>query len=368
MAATVAIRQCYKYDPDEILKDIEWLYIEGNGPDPSGKRILLKPNITTDISPEQQATTHPAIVEAVIKYLQSRGATIVVGDSPALETDKFTGKISGIRQVVEKCGATWVKFNRLTINKKVGGSSVKITGLTEETDLIISLPKLKNHELLYFSGAMKNVFGLVPGINKMIQHAKFPDKYSLAKFFVDLEEVVKPHFHIMDGIVAMQGPGPVSGYPKRVNLLLASVNPLALDIVASSVIGYDPVKIPINKIALERGALLSDIEDIQIKGPDIKDIFVSDFKRIKTGSATGIVLKHLKDKLPLLKKLDKKPVFDKNHCIGCKNCINICPSQALSRDIISATKIILKDELCIRSFCCHEVCTERAITVRRKIF
>jgi uncharacterized protein (DUF362 family) len=356
VAPTVAIRQCYKYEADELLKDIEWLYTESEGPDPSGKRILLKPNITTDISPERHATTHPAVVEAVIKYLQSRGATLLVGDSPAIETEKFTGEISGIRQVVEKCGASWVKFNRSTINKKIGESFVKITALTEEADLIISLPKMKNHELFYFSGAMKNIFGLVPGFNKMVQHAKFPDRYGLAEFFVDLEEAVKPHFHIMDAIVAMQGPGPVNGYPKRVNLLLASINPLALDIVASSIIGYDPVKIPINKIGLKRGVLMSDIEDIQVKGPVIKDIFVSDFKRITTGSAVGILLNYMKEKLPAMKKLDKKPVFDKNLCICCDNCINICSSQALSRDTNIASKISLSDELCIRCFCCFEAC------------
>lgn len=114
----------------------------------------------------------------------------------------------------------------------------------------------------------------------MIQHGKYPDRNKLAKFFVELEEAVRIHYHILDGIVAMQGPGPVNGYPKKVNLLMASSNPLALDIVASRIIGYDPIKIPTNKISLERGILLSNIHVIHISGADMNNIMISDFKRI----------------------------------------------------------------------------------------
>lgn len=86
----------------------------------------------------------------------------MVGDSPAIETEDYSGYISGIRQVVGKCKASLVKLNESTIVKKVGDSSIKLAALIEDVDLIISLPKLKNHELMYYTGAMKNIFGLVP--------------------------------------------------------------------------------------------------------------------------------------------------------------------------------------------------------------
>lgn len=368
MNSTVAIQRCFEYDPDEILKHIDWLYTEADGPDPKGKKVLVKPNILSDEDPGKPVTTHPVVVEAVIKYLQSKGATVLVGDSPTFDTEKFTGEKSGIRQVVENCGATWVRFNDSTVTRKVGNSAIKFTSLIDEVDLIISLPKLKNHELMFFTGAMKNIFGLVPAFNKVIQHAKYPDRYVLAKFFVDLEETIKPHFHIMDGIVAMEGPGPANGYPKKVNLLLASVNPLALDIVASRIIGYDPNKIPINKIGLERGRLLKSIDDIIIKGADPEAIAVSDFKRIITGGGAGILLKFLKKRIPVLRRFDKRPVFDSNLCISCAKCINICPFKALSFDNKKKNTILLNDPKCIRCYCCHEVCMERAIEIKRKVF
>jgi uncharacterized protein (DUF362 family)/Pyruvate/2-oxoacid:ferredoxin oxidoreductase delta subunit len=368
MDSTVAVQRCFGYDPDEIFKQIEWLYSAANGPDPMGKKVLLKPNILSDDDPVKAITTHPAVVEAVIKYLQSKGATVFVGDSPTFDTGKFTGEKSGIRQVVRNCGATWVRFNNSAITRRVGTAAIKITAVVTMVDLIISLPKLKNHELMFFTGAMKNIFGLVPAFNKAIQHMNYTDKYKLGKFLVDLEEVIKPHFHIMDGIIAMEGPGPGNGFPKKVNVLLASVNPLALDIIASRIVGYDPLEIPTNKIALERGRLLKNIDEIIVKGTDPETIVIKDFKRINTGGATNIVLKYIKKKIPILKRFDKRPVFDRNHCVSCAKCINICPVSILCFDKKNKNSILFDDKKCIRCFCCQEVCRERAIEVRRKVF
>jgi uncharacterized protein (DUF362 family)/NAD-dependent dihydropyrimidine dehydrogenase PreA subunit len=366
MNSTVAVQQCFGYDPDEMLRNIEWLYVEGNGPDPMGKKVLVKPNILSDDDPARATTTHPVVVEAVIIYLQSRGAKVFVGDSPTFDTDKFTGEKSGIRQAVDKCGATWVRFSNSVVTRKVGTAAIKITALITEVDLIVSLPKLKTHELMFFTGAMKNIFGLVPGFNKALQHVKYPDRFKLGKFFVDLEETIRPHFHIMDGVLAMEGSGPGNGYPKKVNVLLASVNPLALDIIACRIIGYNPLEIPTNKIALQRGHLLKSIDDIIIKGTDPETILIKDFKLIITGGATRILLKHLKKKIPFLRRFDKRPVFNYNLCIGCAKCINICPVKILRFG--TKNKVLINDSNCIRCYCCHEVCRERAIEIKRKVF
>ena len=368
MGSTVAVRRCFDYDPDEILKNIGWLYTEGNGPDPRGKKVLVKPNILSDDDPARAITTHPVVVEAVIKYLQSRGATVFVGDSPTFDTAKFTGEKSGIRQVVDKCNATWVRFNESVITREVGNSTIKITGLITEVDLIISLPKLKNHEFMIFTGAIKNIFGFVPAFNKAMQHVKYPDRNKFAKFFVDLEETIKPHFHIMDGIMALEGPGPGNGYPKKVNVLLASENPLALDIIASRIVGYNPLDIPTNKVALERGHLLKNIDDIIIKGTDPDTIVVKDFIRIFTGGVTGILLNYFKKKMPFLRRFDKRPVFNSKLCTGCSKCIDICPVRTLRFDNKKKNRVLIDDAKCIRCYCCQEVCRERAIDIRRKVF
>jgi uncharacterized protein (DUF362 family)/NAD-dependent dihydropyrimidine dehydrogenase PreA subunit len=368
MGSTVGVQRCFDYNPEEMAEHIAWLYTESNGPDPAGKKILLKPNILSDDEPNRATTTHPAVVEAVINYLQSRGGTVLVGDSPTFDTRKFTGENCGIRQVVSKCGATWVRFNEDFVIRKVGAAEIKVTSLITQVDIIISLSKLKNHELMILSGAIKNIFGFVPGFNKAMQHVRFPDRYKFGEFFVDLEEAIKPHFHIMDGIVAMEGPGPGNGYPKKVNVLLASVNPLALDIVASRILGYNPLDIPTNKIALARGILLKSADDIIVKGADPESIIVRDFKRINRGGATGIIFKYFKKKTPVLRRLIKRPVFDSKLCIGCSKCIDICPVKILHYDNKKKNKVLVNEAKCIHCYCCQEVCREGAIEIKRKIF
>lgn len=363
----VAIRRCLEYDPEEVLAHVEWLYAQADGPDPSGKRILVKPNILSDEYPIKAITTHPVVVEAVIKYLQSKGAKVFVGDSPTFDNRKFTGEKSGISQVAESCGATWVRFNDPGISKKVGSASIKITNLVNKVDLIISVSKLKNHELMFFTGAIKNIFGFVQGFGKIRQHTRYPDRYKLAEFLVDLEEVVKPHFHIMDGIIALEGSGPGNGYPKKVNVLLASVNPLALDIIASRIVGYNPLEIPTNKIALQKGLLLKNVNDIIIKGPDPDTIVIRDFKRIVTGGEKGIIFNFFKKRIPFLRRFDKRPVFNNKLCIKCSKCIDICPVKILHFDDKRENKVLINDSKCIRCYCCHEVCRERAIDIKRKV-
>ena len=368
MGTTVAIQRCFEYNPEEIEKHIAWLYKESNGPDPAGKKILLKPNILSDDEPLLATTTHPAVVEAVINYLHSKGATVLVGDSPTFDTRKFNGEKCGIKHVVDKCGATWVRFNETAVVRKVGNTEIKITALITQVDLIISLSKLKNHELMILSGAIKNIFGFVPGFNKALQHVKYPDRNKFGEFFVDLEEAIKPHFHIMDGIIAMEGPGPGNGYPKKVNVLLASVNPLAIDIIASRILGYNPLDIPTNKIALERGLLLRNMNEIIIRGVDPEAIAVRDFKRIDKGGEAGILFKFLKKKIPVLRRFFKRPVFNSELCIGCSKCIEICPVKILHYHNKKRNKVLVDEARCIHCYCCQEVCRERAIVIKRKIF
>jgi len=166
----------------------------------------------------------------------------------------------------------------------------------------------------------------------------------------------------------MEGPGPGSGYPKRVNLLVASANPLALDIVASRIVGYDPLSIPINRIAFERGSLLRNTEDIIIEGDDPDAIVVRDFKRILKGGEAGIIFGFLKKKIPFLRRFDERPVFNSKLCTSCSKCIDICPVNALYFDDKKNNTVLINDTKCIRCYCCSEVCRDRAVDIKRKLF
>jgi ferredoxin len=230
------------------------------------------------------------------------------------------------------------------------------------------MPKLKNHELVYFTGAIKNTLGFVPGFSKAKQHAMHHDRISFSTFLVDLAESVTPDFFLMDGIMGMEGPGPGQGTPVRTEVLLGSTNPVALDIIASTIAGYDPIDIPTTSIALKRGKWLSDRKEIKLDGPDIKTLIKKDFKRIPVSGNENISFKFLKNRVRFLKKLERRPVFIHENCTGCPECIKICPANAISMHTEKKNHVVLTDSKCIRCFCCSEVCQSNAIEIRRKLF
>ena len=363
----IAVRRCNEYDLHEVYDLISEIYKETDGPDVKGKRVLVKPNILTDDDPSKCISTHPVVVEAMIRFLQSKGATVMVGDSPAVHTQKFKGEKSGIFKVCEITGATWVNFMTNPDEKTLRKGRIRIAAIVNQVDLIISLPKFKNHELVYFTGAIKNTLGLVPGFSKGKQHALHQDRNKFGEFLVDLNEAVTPDYFLMDGIMGMEGPGPGRGLPVEIGLLLGSTNPLALDMTASRIAGYEPLLIPTSLAAFFRKIWLQSEEDIIYDGPELSSIIKNGFKKIPISTTNNIALKFIMRRIKFLKKLERRPVFIHENCTGCQKCVNICPVQAILPLPSKKTHILLTDNKCIRCFCCSEVCTDNAVVIRRKI-
>lgn len=355
----VSIRKVERYDYTDILNAIREVYIASGGPDPKGKRVLLKPNILTDIPPERAVTTHPEVFRACVTYFQERGATVLAGDSPALHTSGFKAKICGIGPVCEELGVEWLDFSIDPIHR----NGFKFARILDEVDMVVSLPKLKTHEFAYYTGAIKNLFGMIPGLSKALMHAKYPNRKSFSSMIVDVMDAIKPSFAIMDGIIGMEGAGPQNGQPKHIGLILASCNLPALDIVAASVIGYNPMDIPMLSDAVQRG-LVSDPKDIILEGGDLKDIKVKNFKKIPIQRGYNLAIMGVRYE-KFRRRFDRKPVFDHDVCILCKRCVEICKSEALQ---VKDGKIDFNDSKCIRCYCCHEICPVNAIEVKRKVF
>jgi uncharacterized protein (DUF362 family)/Pyruvate/2-oxoacid:ferredoxin oxidoreductase delta subunit len=364
----VAVRKCIEYEVHEVYNLISDIYRITEGPDVKGKKVLVKPNILTDDDPAKCISTHPVVVEAMVRFLQSEGATVLVGDSPAVHTQKFRGEKSGIFKVCETTGAEWVDFALNPVEKKLRKGKIKVAAVTDQVDLIISLPKFKNHELVYFTGAIKNTLGLVPGFNKAKQHALHQDRNRFGEFLVDLNEAVTPDFFLMDGIMGMEGPGPGRGFPTSIGLLLGSTNPLVLDMIASRIAGYDPLIIPTSRSAFFRKKWLKSEEEINYNGPEISTIIKEDFNKVPVSNINNIAFKFILKRIKFLKKLERRPVFIHKNCTGCMKCVNICPVQAIKPLPSRKTYIILTDSICIRCFCCSEVCTDNAVEIRRKVF
>jgi uncharacterized protein (DUF362 family)/NAD-dependent dihydropyrimidine dehydrogenase PreA subunit len=364
----LAVRKCGEYDVQKIFDLLSEIYAITGGPDVNGKKVLVKPNILTDDDPAKCISTHPTVVEAVVRFLQSGGATVFVGDSPAVHARKFRGEKSGIYNVCETTGATWVDFIVDPTEKKLRKGKIKVASVVNEVDIIFSVPKFKNHELVYFTGAIKNTLGLVPGFNKGKQHALHQDRIDFGEFLVDLNEAVLPQYFFMDAIMGMEGPGPGRGFPVKTGLLLGSTNPLILDMTASRIAGYDPMVVPTSRSAFFRKKWLQSEEEIEYDGPMAEEIIVKDFTKIPVSGSNNIAFQFIIKRIKALRKFERRPVFIHDNCTGCQKCVNICPVKAIKPLPSNKLHIVLTDSKCIRCFCCSEVCNDNAVEIRRKVF
>ena len=317
--ASVSILKCKNYEEAEVVQIMNKL-LNSIGLDKiTGKKILLKPNILYAAQPEKAVTTHPTVLKAVIKYMQKGGNTVVVGDSPAFQNQEAAASKAGLKQVADQCGVQWQDFTQTAVIPAPEGKLVKsfqLASTLNEVDIVISLCKMKTHSLMYYTGAMKNLFGLVPGLSKSALHLRFPDRDNFAQMIVDLNLAVKPNYAIMDAIVGMEGPGPGSGKPRQVGLLLASDNVLALDMTAARIMGYKPETLPILSQALASGFWLKAGEEIDYPLEKAEDLIINDYRLIFHLHDASM----FRDYMPgwafrLIKNLTvKRPIFNPKIC------------------------------------------------------
>jgi len=381
MGKKVGIVRCASYDPQEVYDALKKALELSDNLDVAGKTVLLKPNILSDSPPEKAITTHPVFLEAAIRLVKEKGASrILVGDSPGLQMPGFSGKVSGMGEAARKNGAEWIDFTKGKIEVPCpDGKVIKsftLTHAVREADLIISLPKLKTHQLMQYTGAMKNLFGLVPSLAKSPFHARFPSREAFAAMIVDLNLAVKPAYAFMDAIVGMEGKGPAAGNPRQIGLVMASSNLLAMDIAATQIMGYPPAEIPVNKEALSRGEgqglWLSNVEEIEYPGLSPSDLQIPDFIRIPFKKSSSQLLDFILPR-PLKKWLDSfapGPVINHQICVRCEDCKRICNSLAISTagavNANEKARMVIDYRRCIRCFCCHEICPVKAIDVKKK--
>jgi len=371
MNKKVAIERCDAYEPADLYAALRKSAVAADFPSAEGKTVLLKPNIVMDSAPAKAVTTHPVFLEAVIRLVFEWGASrILVGDSPGLQGPNFTARGSGLGEAARRNGAEWVDFTRGTMDLDCPEGLVHrrftVSKVLQDVDWVISLPKLKNHQLMYYTGAMKNIFGFVPSVTKSTYHVRYPSRDSFASMIVDLNTAVKPAFAFMDAVVAMEGPGPSSGTPKQVGLVMASANLLAMDVAACTVIGYPPRLIPVNREALARKIWLNDFSEIEYPLLKPEEVLVKDFIKIPFKKTSSQLIDFITPG-PLKKlriKLNPPPVINANACLCCEDCVKICASNAIRASVQSGAKHIEIDKArCIRCYCCHEICPAKAIKI-----
>ncbi|MBO6061240.1 MAG: DUF362 domain-containing protein, partial [Clostridia bacterium] len=184
-----------------------------------GMRIVIKANLVTALPPSACATTHPALVTALVKMLLSRGALVTVGDSPGGIFSEAT-----LEHVYRVTGMTEAEAAGAKLNRNIASHQAEINGkvmrrLTytdylDECDAIIDFAKLKAHGMVGMSGAVKNMYGVIPGLIKPETHYLYPDVNDFADMLIDINEHFKPRLALIDAVDGMEGNGPTAGTPR----------------------------------------------------------------------------------------------------------------------------------------------------------
>ena len=365
----VAVIRCEKYDNAQVLNSINRgvdllggiaLFVK------SGEKIVLKPNILFGSNPEKCVTTHPEVFRAVGNLLKEAGVNVLYGDSPGFGKSEPNLRKSGLKQVGDELGFILADFDSgrpvshkdaLLVKKFVIANGVL------DTDGLISLPKLKTHGLVRFTGAVKNQFGCVPGFFKGQYHVKLPDPYDFATMLVDLNTLIKPRLYIMDGIMAMEGNGPRSGKPKLLSVLLLSADPIALDATACRIIDLQPEVVPTAKPGEKAGLGTYHSENIEIVGDPLESFTDKSFSINRSppvSRTSGRVRTFIKN------KITQRPLIDKAKCTRCGTCVKMCPVEPKAVDWYKGDKTRPPKhnyDRCIRCYCCQETCPEGAITI-----
>lgn len=326
----------------------------------AGDKVLIKPNMLTNVTPDKAVTTHPEVIRSVIKAVKKMGAYPTVGDSPGISNIKATAKITGILSVCEEENIPFIYFKQSKTYNYMEGRFIKQFELVDclnDFDKIISVAKMKTHVFMGVTGAVKNLFGCIVGTEKARFHLRMQNHSDFAHVMVDLYQLIKPTLNIIDGITAMEGQGPMSGDIVNPQILIASEDGFAADLVMADKMGFNAEAMPIVSAGIGQNRIIR-LADIEIVGSGKDEQFEfakpHTYKSMQDTYIPRFILKLGQN------QLTAKPVIKKS-CVGCGRCSEHCPPKAIT---IINKHAKIDYQKCIRCYCCQELCSYQAVILQ----
>ena len=329
-----------------------------------GMRVLIKLNLLMKRSPDRATTTHPEVARAIALEVKNAGGIPIFADSPGGPYTKgmLSGvyDVCGIRAVAHETGCALNEdFSTMSRYYEEGrvAKQLDLIGILGKVDAVITVGKLKTHGLTTMTGCVKNLYGTVPGTTKAEYHARYTAVDQFSEMLVDLCGCVKPCFAVMDAVVGMEGEGPSGGRPRAIGALIGGVNPHQVDEVGAKLIGIQPDLVTTLRAARARGL----IDSYEIVGESLEPMIVPDFD-VPMKLSRGNWLR-LMNKVP--QALRPRPVFTHRKCDGCGTCVRACPAKAIRLNADRKPQVDLN--ICIRCFCCQELCPKTDVDVKRPL-
>jgi uncharacterized protein (DUF362 family)/ferredoxin len=362
---TVSIERVATYDRATVQEGLRRLLAPLGGMAAyvqPGERVLLKPNLLSGKAPEKAVTTHPEVVRAAIELVREAGGIPLVGDSPGVGLFRTVAERAGILQVVVETGAELVEFGEPL---EVAGTGLfkrfELARPYLAADRLINLAKLKTHEMMTLTCAVKNLFGAVVGTAKAGWHLKAGmDREIFARMLLEIYLLRPPDLSIVDAVVAMEGNGPASGDPRQVGLLLAGTNPVAVDVIAAEIAGIPKKLLHVERAAEKLAFAGADRAAIMTVGLPLTEARVAPFRLPPLSDVQFGLPQFLKNRLR--QHLTSRPVEIGEKCIHCGICVEACPPRAIR---IEDGRLRFDYHACIRCFCCRELCPEGALDVKQ---
>ena len=233
-----------------------------------GDKVLIKPNMIAPKPAECATQTNPVVIVELAKILLDFGARPFVGDSPAWTNAAACAAAIGITEPLKKMGVEIKQLDKPVSRRlQTCGTKIGISSVALDADKIINLPKLKTHQQLGATIAVKNMFGTVSGKSKAVWHYRKGKTFeNFCTMLIDVYKLANPVLTIVDGIVAMEGPGPINGNPKKFGWLIGGAEPIAIELVCCDLMGFSPESLPIIQTAKKIGFGCMDKNNIQVLG------------------------------------------------------------------------------------------------------
>lgn len=359
MKNKVSSVKCESYDPKEVYSSLKEALDRIGFILPENKTVLIKPNILAQNRPEQHSITHYSIVEALCRLLKENHCNIQIGESIAFYQTGLTKKAfvtSRIKEVADKYGATLIAFDDQALTAvRTNGICLEelyIPNCLLEADMVINACKLKTHGGMRLSGAVKNMFGCLPGGYKQKIHMWAKNDFELSDVFLEIHKIIKPAVSIMDAVVSLDGGPSAIGKPVKTSRILASTNAAALDLMACKILGYEPTDVATLLCAKQKN-MISDFNDVELLG----DLVPMKFKRLIKGKIPD---QYGKPGL-FVKDTYVDLAIDQSKCTDCGQCLNFCPVRAIKK---SNSVMRIEIHHCINCYGCLNVCPQKAIIVK----